>query len=116
MIRRLATIILAGSTLFMVAGCTNNILVTKHGERYFLATKQSGLKKLLCDSGDMTEILKEAQLGKPLEQRIYATICSEKVDKEKVLALLDDMTKEEREQLKVAFSRNGYDVNIVMCG
>jgi hypothetical protein len=106
----------AGSALFLVTGCTSNILVTKHGERYFLATKQAGLKKLLCDSGDMVEILKDAQLSKPLEQRVSETVCAEKVDKEKVLTLLDDMTKEEREQLKSAFGKNGYDVNIVMCG
>lgn len=97
------------------AGCTNNILVTKNGERYFVATKDKGLKKLLCDSGDMTLILQSAELRKPLEEQLYTGICGDNTSREKILELFAGMTKEERSKFKFAFQLNGYDVNKVLC-
>lgn len=113
--RHFAIFILACTTTMYISGCTNNILVSKNGERYFLATKQNGLKKMLCDSGDMTAILQGSQLGKPLEDQLYANICAAAINKEKTLELLGSMTKEERERLKFSFQQHGYDVNYVFC-
>lgn len=115
MINRFAAVILVCVAALVVSGCTHNILVTKNGESYFLATKQKGLKKMLCDSGDMTAILHDAQLRPELEASLYGNICAEKTDRDKVMEILSDMTKEERERLKLSFNRNGYDVNFLIC-
>ncbi|HEU0264781.1 MAG TPA: hypothetical protein VFR01_03560 [Geobacterales bacterium] len=113
--RALRILLLSGIAATLVTGCTNNILLTKNGERYFLASKEQGLKKLLCDSGDMQEILQATKLQQPIKESLTANICTDKPSKEKIMEVLSGMTREEREDLKFSFWRHGYDVNIVLC-
>ena len=107
--------IVATAAIAVMTGCTRNILVAKNGERFFLATKQQGLKKILCDSGDMAVILRETKLERPLQEQLFANICAETPNREKTLEILSNMTREQRENLKFSFERNGYDVNHVFC-
>ncbi len=107
----LAILIAAAIVAGIFSGCTSNILVRKNGQPYFLATKQKGLKPLLCDSGDLEVILKDTKLENRQQDDIRSSICAESFNREKTLEVLSGLTREEREDFKGSLERHGYHVN-----
>lgn len=104
--------LLAGS--LTLSGCnSSNFLVYKDARHYYVTSKSDGLRKMLCESGDLTRITKDAALTEPLRNELYDSICASTKVKERVLATLESMTKEQRKALKLAFQMNGYEVNTI---
>ncbi|MDA8413414.1 MAG: hypothetical protein M0023_06440 [Desulfobacteraceae bacterium] len=105
-------VMIAGS--LVITGCSSsNFLVYKDSKHYYVTSKSDGLRKMLCESGDLAKITKDAALSDALQKELHDSICASTKVKERVLATLESMTKEQRTALKLAFQLNGYEVNTI---
>lgn len=99
---------------FGIAGCSSgNFLVYKDSKHFYVTSTGPELRRILCDSGDMAKITKDSQLPEALQKDLKDGICNSNKVKERLLATLEGMTKEQRTALKTAFQQNGYDINVV---
>lgn len=97
-----------------LSGCSSsNFLVYKDAKHFYVTSKSDALRQLLCDSGDLARITRDAALPEALQKELYDSICASSKVKERVLATLEGMTKEQRTSLKMAFQLNGYEVNTI---
>ena len=98
----------------MAAGCTStNFLVYKNSKHFYITSNGRELKQVLCDSGDMDRVNQSSRLPDPLQKELKEEICSSGKVRERLMATLDRMTKEQRSALKQAFRDNGYDINVI---
>jgi hypothetical protein len=111
----LVTCLLAAAML--VSGCnTANFLVYKDAKHFYMTSKGDSLRTVLCDSGDLVKVVKDAALPEKTQHDLVNSICSATAadkKREQVLAVLESMTKEQRTALKEAFVLNGYQVNTI---
>ena len=97
-----------------LAGCsTGNFLVYKDAKHFYVTSTGPELRRILCDSGDMAKIAKDSKLPDALQHDLKDGICTSNKVKERLLATLEGMSKEQRTALKHAFQQNGYDINVV---
>ncbi len=98
----------------LTGGCSsNNFMIYKDAKHFYVTSNGPELKRVLCDSGDMDKIASDSKLPNAIQNELKDSICASKKVKERLMASLDGMTKEQRAALKVAFRRNGYDINVV---
>jgi hypothetical protein len=98
----------------VMGGCSyNNFLVYKDAKHFYVTSKGPELKRILCDSGDMDNINSDSKLPDAMQKELKDGICASKKVKERLMASLDGMTKEQRTALKEAFRKNGYEINVV---
>ena len=98
----------------MLFGCSSsNFLVYKDAKHFYVTSKSDTLRNVLCDSGDLARITKDAKLPDYLQNELVTSICTRDKVKEHVLATLEKMTKEQRSALKLAFQLNGYEINTI---
>ncbi|MGB4599295.1 MAG: hypothetical protein WBI04_04875 [Trichlorobacter sp.] len=98
----------------MVGGCSSgNFMVYKDAKHFYVTSSGPELKRILCDSGDMDRITRDSRLPDPLQKDLKDGICASNKVKERLMATLEGMTKEQRTSLKLAFQQNGYDINVV---
>lgn len=111
---RLPIFAAVAATALLSGGCgSNNFMVYKNAEHFYLTSKGEELKRVLCDSGDMDRVNAAANLPEPLQKELKEGICSSQKVRERLMGTLDSMTKEQRSALKQAFRDNGYDINVV---
>ena len=103
------------AVLFLAGCAASTFIVSKDGRAYYLGTKSDAVYRMLCKSGDLEHVLTETSVPDDLKQDFYRYNCSEERSKEKVVSLYTFFTPEEKEQLKSAFRRHGYDINYVPC-
>ena len=97
-----------------LAGCSSgNFLVYKDSKHFYVTSTGPELRRILCDSGDMAKITKDSKLPETLQKDLKDGICNSNKVKERLMATLEGMTKEQRTALKMAFQQNGYDINVV---
>jgi hypothetical protein len=97
-----------------MSGCSSgNFMVYKDSKHFYVTSTGPELKRILCDTGDMDRIAKDSKLPAPLQKELKDGICNSNKVKERLLATLEGMTKEQRTALKTAFQQNGYDINVV---
>lgn len=97
-----------------LAGCsTGNFLVYKDAKHFYVTSNGPELRRILCDSGDMDRITRDSRLPDPLQKDLKDGVCSSSKVRERLLATLEGMSKEQRTALKAAFQQNGYDINVV---
>jgi len=112
-ISRLLTCIAA---VILLSGCANTtFIISKDGKAYYLGTKSRNLHAMLCESGDLKRVLAEVAIPDDLKKEFYKYNCSDEQSKEKVVAIYTFFMPEEKEALKSAFRRHGYDINYVPC-
>ncbi|RII30579.1 MAG: hypothetical protein CXR30_06235 [Geobacter sp.] len=112
--RRIISVGVLALAVSALVGCSSsNFLVYKDAKHFFVTSNGDTLKKMLCDSGDMDRIVKDSKLPEPLQKELKDEVCASKKVKERLLATLGGMTKEQRKALKLAFQLNGYDINVV---
>lgn len=101
-------------TALVAGGCSsNNFLVYKDAKHFYVTSSGPELKRVLCDSGDMDRIARDSKLPESLQKDLKDGICASNKVKERLMATLEGMTKEQRTALKLAFQQNGYDINVV---
>lgn len=98
----------------LMGGCSsNNFLVYKDAKHFYVTSNGPELKRVLCDSGDMDKIASDSKLPDAMQKDLKDGICSSNKVKDRLMASLDGMTKEQRAALKDAFRHNGYDINVI---
>ena len=105
--------VLSTVAMLTMAGCSSNFLVYKDGKHFYVTSTGPELKRILCDSGDIKKITKASNLPEAMQLDLQDGICNSNKVRERVLATLEGMSKEQRSALKLAFQMNGYDVNTV---
>ena len=101
--------------VLLASGCASsgNFMVYKNAKHFYVTSTGPELKRILCDSGDMDKITMDSQLPPMLQRDLKDGICSSNKVKERLMTLLEGMTKQQRTALKEAFRANGYDINVV---
>lgn len=111
--KSIAVVGLLAGTL-VLSGCSgSNFLVYKDAKHFYVTSNSDTLRKVLCESGDLARIARDADLPVKMQNDLTASICATEKVKEMVLAVLESMTKEQRRALKLAFQLNGYEVNTI---
>jgi len=106
-------LVILGHVLIMCGCSSSNFLIYKDAKHYYVTSNSDGLRKQLCDSGDLTKIAVDSHLPDDIRKEFYESICTTDKAKERVLAVLEKMTKEQRSALKLAFQLNGYQINTI---
>jgi len=98
----------------LTAGCGDaNFLVYKDAKHFYVTSNGETLKKVLCESGDINRILTDSRLPEAMQKDLREGICSPNKVKDRLLAILENMTPEQRSALKLAFQTNGYEINTI---
>ena len=106
--------LLMAVAVMALVGCgSSNFMVYKDAKHFYVTSTGPELKRILCDSGDMDRIAKDSKLPDALQKDLKDGICASNKVKERLMATLEGMTKEQRTALKSAFQQNGYDINVV---
>lgn len=97
-------------SLLFVAACAKTFLVSKECKTYFFGSADEGLYTLLCASGDFTKILDDSGLPQDVKDGLYKAQCVER-SKAEVDELYTTLTPDQKEKLKFAFVKHGYEIN-----
>lgn len=105
------------SLSLLISGCTPATFLIQKGNSmaYYFGTESRGAYKLLCESGDLKKVLRDAELPEDIKNDFYEYTCTESRSKEKVFSLYTFLTPEEKKSLKQAFVRHNYTINSVPC-
>jgi hypothetical protein len=108
------TVIMAAS--FFLQACASTFLAYKDGHGYFVGNRSDSAYKMFCESGDLKKILADTtKLGQDITSDLYRYNCGAEQSREKVKLIYAAMTPEQRKDLKLAFKRNGYEINYLHC-
>lgn len=98
----------------LMGGCSSsNFLVYKDAKHFYVTSNGPELKRVLCDSGDMDRIAVDSKLPAAMQKDLKDGICASNKVKDRLMASLDGMSREQRAALKEAFRHNGYDINVI---
>jgi hypothetical protein len=118
--QRTLTYVVIMVILLLVYGCSrsNNFMVYKDATSFYITSDTPELKRILCDSDDMDRIAKDSGLPNSLQKELKDGICTSDKEKKRLVATLNEMTKDQLAALKDAFRKNGYEINKVsdICG
>lgn len=107
---------LAFIVLLASASCApSTFIVSNDYGAYYFGSESDNLKRMICDTGDLERVLRDAEIPEHLKTDFYGYVCSEKRSREKVISLYAFLSPEEKRSLKRAFSMRGYMVNHVAC-
>lgn len=113
--QRILTYTVLLAIMLVTGGCSSsNFLVYKDAKHFYVTSKGNELKQVLCDSGDMDKIVVDSKLPEAMQKELKDGICASNKNRERLMASLDAMTKEQRTAFKDAFRANGYDINVVV--
>jgi len=99
----------------LISACSSTMLVSKDGKGYFLGSGSNPLYRMLCESGDLKKVLADTRLPEETKEGLYKYNCSSERSGEKVKQIYASLTAAERKDLRLAFTRNGYDINYLPC-
>ena len=105
---------IAGMAIILSA-CTDTFLVGKGRTGYFFGASNNAKYSMLCESGDLQQVLSDSHLSQERKDTIYKYNCSAERSGAKVKQLYASMTVEERKDIKNAFRKNGYEINHILC-
>ena len=96
-------------------GCsTNRFTIYKDGRDYYFGSNRKGLHKILCESGDLKNVLAGSSIPANVKNDLFRYGCVEpSVEKEQGLYAL--LSPDEKQSLWSAFEAQGYDINRSPC-
>ncbi len=94
----------------ILCACASTFLVSKDCKTYYFGSTEEGLYKMLCTTGDLMRVLDDGALPPEMRAGLYDAQCVER-SRDRVNALYQSLTSEQKSALKSAFSRHGYYVN-----
>jgi hypothetical protein len=97
----------------ITSACTSTFLVSKNGRAYFLGSNVNTKYAMLCETGDLGKVLSDTHLSLEMKDTIFKYNCSAERSGEKVNQLYASMTFEQRKDMKSAFRKNGFTINIM---
>ena len=95
---------------FLLVGCSSrNFIVYKDNTSFYVANDCLARERVLCKSGDVDRVLRDAGLSLDLQQKLKDSFCGT----EKLLAKkqLEQLSSQQYAALKEAFIKNGYQIN-----
>jgi len=100
----------------VLAGCAPGTFIVSNGiKAYYFGSESKGAYKMLCESGELKKVLRDADLPEEVRKDFYAYACSEERSNKKVISLYTFLTPEEKKSLKRSFIRHDYTINSVPC-
>lgn len=110
--RRILTCIAITVVALMLGGCSsNNFMVYKDGSNFYVTSNCSERNRIICDSGDIDNIVKDSGLPDSLQKELKDNTCASSKVKKSLMVTLEGMTNDQLTALKDAFRRNGYEIN-----
>ena len=110
------TVLVLLAVISLLAGCgPTTFLVGKNGYYTFFGRQNTDLGKDLCASGELQLILSDASIPAIARDGFFRHICTQEYSRDLVLSIYAFMTPEEKKELMRAFTRRGYEVNLVHC-
>jgi len=103
------------TAVLVAGGCSSTFVVSKDGKGYHFGSNTQTLYTMLCESGDLQKVLSDTQLARELRDDLYRYNCSPERSGEKIKQIYVSMTPEQRKDLRSAFRKNGYDINLMPC-
>ena len=98
------------------AGCgPTTFLVGKDGHYTFFGRQNTDLAKDLCTTGELRTILDDASIPAIAKDGLFRHTCTSEYSHDMVVSIYAFMTPEEKKELMRAFTRHGYEVNLVHC-
>lgn len=99
-----------------LSACASSTFVaSKDGKGYYLGNSSNAAYRLFCESGDLRKILAATQLPSETKDELYRSNCGPERSKERVKQIYASITPEQRKELRLAFRKNGYDINYLPC-
>jgi len=105
--------ILLSMVLLISAGCSSTFLVGKDGHGYFLGSGAEPLYAWLCSTGDAAKVLAATNLPEATRSSLYSALCSSSRSGDAVTGIYHSLPNDQRSSLQRAFTRHGYDINVV---
>ena len=110
------TLVLMALAAVLVMGCSQRFVMYKGGRAYYFASRQQGITKMICDSGDLARILKRTtSIPEATRKELYAGSCV-KPSPEATEKTYESLTPKQREELRQSFRAEGYEINYFPCG
>jgi hypothetical protein len=91
-------------------GCAKTFLLSKDCNTYFFGSSNETLYTMLCTSGDLEQVLNDAQLPQDVKSGLYKAQCAER-SREAVDTIYASLSPEQQDVLKSAFRQHGYEIN-----
>lgn len=99
----------------IAAGCASTFVASKDGKGYHLGSSSNAAYEMFCQSGDLQRILSGTTFDEQLKKSLYQYNCGPERSSSKVKEVFSSMTPAQRKELRQAFKKNGYDINIMRC-
>ncbi len=100
----------------IVSGCASTFLVYKDGKAQYFGSNRKEIQELLCKTDDLKRVLEQAKtIDELTRQSLYKYTCLE-LNGEQVKKIYSDLSPEQRKDLRLAFRKEGYDINYYPCG
>jgi hypothetical protein len=97
-------------------GCAPTTFLIGKDSRYtFFGRNNTTLANNLCTSGELRTILDDALIPAIAKDGFFRHICTSEYSYDKVLSIYAFMTPQEKKDLTRAFTRHGYEVNLMHC-
>lgn len=103
------------TALGFTAACGSTFVVSKDGKGYYLGSGSKSAFSMLCESGDLAKVLADTRLSREMQTDLNRSTCSAGRSKERVKQLYASLTPEQRKDLRLAFKKNGYEINAMLC-
>lgn len=102
--------------VLFIVGCAPTTFLVQKGESkaYYFGSERKDAYELLCESGDLRRILRDAGLEEDIKKELYEYVCVERLF-DKVVSIYAFLSPEEKKALKSAFVRHDYIINTVRC-
>ena len=96
--------------------CSSTFLVFKDGKAQYFGSNRKDIQELLCSTGDLKKVLEYAESIDDLtKDSLYRYTCVE-LNGEQVKRIYTELTPEQRKDLRLAFRKQGYEINYYPCG
>ncbi len=100
----------------IISGCASTFLVYKDGKAQYFGSNRKEVQELLCKTGDLKKVLEHTEtIDESTRDSLYKYTCVE-LNGEEVKKIYSDLSPEQRKDLRLAFRKEGYDINYYPCG
>lgn len=110
--RNLLVVVAVVVVSLMSGGCgSGNFMVYKNGSNFYLTSNCPERKRIVCDSDEISKIVKDSGLAVALQVELKDAICFPGKEFRPLREILKGMTDKQISDLKESFQRNGYEIN-----
>jgi len=99
-----------------LGGCgPATFILNKDGVAAYFGRENGFLHTLLCDRGDLKQVLSETSIPANIQNDLYRYNCTAERSADKIISLYLYLSPEEKLELKHAFTKHDYRINYMSC-